>query len=164
MIRPPHKLRAARPLALALAALATAAIAGCGGGEQTLPSPSLEQWQARVDGFCSDGIQETLALVPPKTTRQIPADAQARAEILDNVRDEAAPLPRPDGYDSQIEAWLAGVGSDIKLLNRIATAATSGGDYLTMLGDLDASTGDLATPLGLPDCQQLSVDIANTSG
>lgn len=159
--------RRRRILAPALAVLALALavpLAACGGSDSTLPSPSLEQWQGRVNGFCSDGIQEALALVSPKSTAQIPKDAQARAEILDNVRDEAAPLPRPDGYDSQIEDWVNQLDGDIKLLQQVAREATSGGDYLTTIGQLDASTGDAAAALGLPDCQQLSVAIANTTG
>lgn len=162
MSRPRHPI-----FAPALAAMALALgvpLAACGGSDSTLPSPSLEQWQGRVNSFCSDGVQETLALVSPKTTAQIPRDAQARAEILDNVRDESAPLPRPDGYDGQIETWIAGLDSDIKLLQQVAREATSGGDYLTTIGELDASTGEAAAAIGLPDCQQLSVAIANTTG
>ncbi len=129
-----------------------------------MPAPSLAQWQGRVNSFCSDGVQETLALVPAKVTREIPNDAQARAEILANVRDEASPLPRPEGYNTQIETWIAGLDADIKLLGKVAREATNGGDYLTTIGELDASTGDAAAALDLPDCQQLSAAIANTSG
>ncbi len=156
MSRRTHPILA--PALTALAIAVTVPLTACGGGgEDTLPAPSLEQWQGRVNGFCSDGVQETLALVPAKTTRQIPNDAQARAEILANVRDESSPLPRPEGYNTQIETWIAGLDADIKLLGNVAREATNGGDYLTTIGELDASTGDAAAALDLPACQQLSI-------
>ncbi len=128
MSRRRHPILAPAIAALAIALAASLTACG-GGGEDTLPAPSMEQWQGRVNSFCSDGVQETLALVAPKATRDIPNDAQARAEILDNVRNEASPLPRPEGYGTQIETGSPGSTAtsscSARSLARRPTAATT---------------------------------------
>ncbi len=148
---------------LAVAALA-APLAACGDDEEapTLPPPSLEQWQARVNGYCSDGIQEAVALPLPTTTRDVPADARARAEILVTVYNAVIPLPPPEGKSDFIDVWLEELSSDTDLLNEIARTAAADGDYLTQLGELDESAGEAALTLGLDQCAALANAIART--
>lgn len=154
--------RPRRLAALALAAALVAVPAGCGDDEEVpaLPPPSLEQWQARVNGYCSDGIQEAVALPLPTTTRDVPADARARAEILVTVHDAVIPLPPPEGQSDFIDVWLEEISSDIDLLNEIARTAAANGDYLTQLGELDESSGQAALTLGLDQCAALANAIA----
>jgi len=149
----------------ALALLLGIALAACGGDDEevpTLPPPSLEQWQARVNGYCSDGIQEAVALPPPQTTRQVPEDSQARAAILIDVHDAVLPLAQPPDQATQIDLWLGELEADAKLLNKIAVKAASGLDYLTLAGQVDESSGEAANELGLDQCAGLANAIART--
>lgn len=154
-----------RRLLAAVAALALAAsLAACGGddGPTQAITPSLEQWQVRVDGYCSDGVQEAVALPLPTSSKQIPDDARARADILVTVRDAVLPLPRPEGEEERINAWLDELTADADLLNRIASVAAADDDYLELISKLDESSGELATELGLSDCATLAQAIART--
>ena len=154
-----------RLLAIALLSVALAVgLAACGGDDEvpTLPPPSLEQWQARVNGYCSDGIQEAVALPLPQTTRQVPADAQGRAAILLDVHDAVLPLAQPPDQATDIDLWMGEIAADAKLLSKIAVKAASGRDYLTLAGQLDESSGEAATGLGLDQCAGLANAIART--
>ncbi len=128
----------------------------------TLPPPSLEQWQARVNGYCSDGIQEAVALPLPETTRQVPEDAQARAAILVDVHNAVLPLAQPPDQATEIDVWMGEIAADAKLLNKIAVKAASGLDYLTLAGQIDESSGEAANALGLDQCAGLANAIART--
>jgi hypothetical protein len=147
------------------AAVIAAGLAACGDGDEvpTLPPPSLEQWQARVNGYCSDGIQEAVALPPPETTRQVPQDSQARAAILIDVHNAVLPLAQPSGSETAINTWMDEIEADAKLLNRIAVKAAAGLDYLTLAGEIDASSADAANALGLDQCADLANAIARTA-
>jgi len=151
-------------LTAALAALLGTGLAACGDDEEvpTLPPPSLDQWQARVNGYCSDGVQEAVALPPPQTTRQVPEDSQARAAILTDVHNAVLPLAQPPDQATQIDLWMGEIDADAKLLNRIAVKAASGQDYLTLAGQIDESSGEAANALGLDQCAALANAIART--
>jgi hypothetical protein len=162
---------ASRPVILrALAAASTLAVvlslSACGlsGDEtvETFPPPSLEQWQAKVDLYCSDGIQEVVALPLPRTTDEVPDDALGRADILITVRDAVLPLPRPEGEEETIQAWLDDITADAKLLGEISSVAAAGGDYLDLIAELDESSGEIAGELGLENCVTLAQAIART--
>lgn len=155
-------------LAAVAATLALAAgVAACGDDDgvetPTLPPPSLEQWQAKVNGYCSDGVQEAVALPLPTTTREVPADARARAEILVTVHDAVIPLPPPEGKGDFVDVWLEELSSDTDLLNEIARTAAADEDYLTLAGELDESAGQAALTLGLDQCAALANAIARTT-
>ena len=153
-----------RAASAALALVIVLSLAACGDDEEveTLPGPSLEQWQLRVDGYCSDGIQEAVALPLPTSTKEVPDDARGRAEILVTVRDAVLPLPRPDGEEETINAWLNELTADAELLNEIATVAAADDDYLDLLTELDESSGEVAGELGLDNCVALAQAIART--
>jgi hypothetical protein len=148
----------------ALGAVLAVGLAACGDDEEvpTLPPPSLEQWQARVNGYCSDGVQEAVALPLPQTTRQVPEDAQARASILLDVHDAVLPLAQPPEQTTQINSWMGELDADAKLLKKIAVKAAAGLDYLTLAGELDESSGVAANELGLDQCAALANAIART--
>ena len=155
-----------RLLAIALLSVALAVgLAACGGDDEvpTLPPPSLEQWQARVNGYCSDGVQEAVALPLPQTTRQVPEDAQARASILLDVHDAVLPLAQPPDEATNIDLWMGEIQADSKLLQKIAVKAAAGLDYLTLAGELDESSGEAANALGLDQCANLANAIARTA-
>lgn len=154
-----------RAIAAALALFAALSLAACGGddGEMTtFPAPSLEQWQVRVDGYCSDGIQEAVALPLPTSTKELPDDARGRADILVTVRDAVLPLPRPEGEEETINAWLEELTADAQLLNEVASVAAADGDYLDLIAQVDESSGELAAELGLENCVTLAQAIART--
>ena len=151
--------------AFAAAAAVAVGLAACGGDDETtpqLPPPSLAQWQGRVNAFCSDGIQEAIALPLPQTTEALGPDAQARAEILTTVRDAVLPLPQPPDQAGEIDAWLAEIDADVKQLQQVAKAVVKGEDPLDLVGALDESAGQAALPLGLDQCAALSNTIART--
>jgi hypothetical protein len=156
-----------RAVAVLLALAFVLPLAACGGddGEDqmtTFPAPSLEQWQVRVDGYCSDGIQEAVALPLPRSTEELPDDARGRAAILITVRDAVLPLPQPEGEGDTIDAWLTELTADARLLNEVASVAEAGDDYLDLIGELDESSGELAGELGLDSCVTLAQAIART--
>jgi hypothetical protein len=156
-----------RLTAAALAATFILPLAACGGGDDddqmtTFPPPSIEQWQARVDGFCSDGIQEAVALPLPRSTKELPDDARGRAEILVTVRDAVLPLPRPEGTEDAVDAWLEELTADAELLNEIASVAAADDDYLDLIAELDESSAGPAAELGLDTCVTLAQAIART--
>lgn len=155
-----------RATAAALIAALTIPLAACGGDDDgvadPLPPPSLEQWQVRVEQFCSDGIQNAVAIPLPQSTRDIPDDARARAEILVTTRDAVLPLARPEGEGETIEAWLTELTDDARLLNEIASVAAADDDYLDLLAQVDESSAGPASELGLDNCVALAQAIART--
>lgn len=134
------------------------------GGEESTGSPAVQpSWAERADAYCSDGLQETVALPLPATAREVAADADARIGIVATVRDGIYTLGDPDAGDEALAAvYVRQLDADLGTLDAIATAARQGGDYTAVAAGLDESAGRTASQLGLGDCAALSQAIART--
>lgn len=147
-----------------LAAILGLGLGGCGDEEPQAGDPlDFETWKVRAASYCSDGIQEGVALPLPSNDRQLAADAAQRAEILLTVRDAVLPLGAPDGKGPQVGAYVGALTEDADLLNRISETAANGVDPAGLESALiEANSGEAARELELEECANLANVIART--
>ncbi len=142
---------------LALAAMLTALLAGCGGSSYT-----KSDFIARADGICTSTLRQTRALVPPASTSR-PGGAQAAylAEVVPLVQSEAdqlRALKRPSGnpHDrATLSAYFTALGAVVAAYRQLVAAARRG-DAQTV-ADLEATlraspVAELAASYGLRSC------------
>lgn len=122
-----------------------------------------ETWTAKANAFCADGIQETSALTLPSSARQVAADAEARIQIVANVRDGIYTLGEPPDLDPTLSAvYLDALTKDLDRLDEIRAAAKTGGDYQSLNAGFDEAAGETASQLGLDDCVAFAQAVART--
>lgn len=141
----------------ALAAVAAAlALGACGDDDETTtPQAGSEAWTADAEAICAEGSDEAIALPLPGSRKQVAADAGARAEILTTARDELAGLDVPEDVDEQaLGDYIAELDADIEQL----AAISAGGP----VEQLDESSGQIASELGLDECAAFANAIART--
>jgi hypothetical protein len=147
-----------KPIAIAIAMLLAASLAGCGGGSAPSLSAFKSGFAANKKSFHSLGVdlQHAIATAQSKTDAQLATEIGALATRAKQQADSLSKLNPPSHYKAALTKLEAGFNSVAADLKQIATAATKHSAATARTATLalihDASTvkaGDTAISNGL---------------
>lgn len=155
-----------RSLAGLVAIAATALIAGCGGGSDSL---SAEDFRTQADAICADANRELDALTEPTSAEQFLPYIQAALPIQRAQLDRLKALDPPDDLQSDFDTGVTAIQEQIDAIDGAATRIEGGEDATAVVTDVTPTIESLneksdaaARSLGLTVCGSDSDTTATT--
>ncbi|MGD9572764.1 MAG: hypothetical protein AB7V62_12810 [Thermoleophilia bacterium] len=146
-----------RSLAAGLAAIgATAIIAGCGGGSDTL---SAEEFRSQADAICADANREIEALAEPTSPDGYVAYIRSALPIQQGQLDKLKALEPPEDLQASFDTGVTAIEQQITAIQGAADRIEAGEDAQTVIAEVDPQIDALneqsdaaAQSLGLTVC------------
>ena len=154
---------------LAAAAVTALVIAGCGGDDDTTSTSgtsgatgvsgtplSEEEFVSQVNSICADGNDQVEALgAPPNSIEGLGDYAREIIDISEPLIAQLEAVTPPEDLQSDYDAYVEAVKSQIELDEQLATAADAGDtkEVQSLAQELEQNdTDSTATALGLTEC------------